>query len=297
MRNTFNPKEYLQGLSVDLVNAFDKAGQTTHPGAVGSGREKSVRDQLQRVLPSGVGVGSGFVIDSYGNTSAQCDIIIYERDLALKFAPNDDDLYVFFNCECVIAVGQVKSDASLSEVRASIRNLKSVRELTRLQQYSREKSLCPNSSCFRRYLSVMSIEGAIDEQYNPILKSSDQIFTFMICKSLKTVTQSILQALNEEAKEKKFFPNRFLSTDNQYGFWLHRSSDSNATVSFSAIDGNSFTVQRVDCALGQLVMELIAFINSGRTVPLNNAAYLLNLKDLPLSEPVYPLEPTEESNR
>jgi hypothetical protein len=283
MRSTFNIKEYLQSLSVDLVNAFAKAGQATHPGAVGSGREKSVKDQLQRVLPSGVGVGSGFVIDSYGNTSVQCDIIVYERDLALKFAPNDDDLYTYYSCECVIAVGQVKSDASIKDVRDSILNLKSVRELKRL--------MSPNTSSFRKYLTTMSMAGAPEEQYSPTTKSKDQIYTFLICKSFKTPVPSMLQVMKEEAKEKLFFPNRILSTENQYGLWIVIPQ---ANPALGALEANGFTMQTVDCALGQLIMELTVFVSSGRTVPLNNAVYLPNLNGLKLTEPVYSLDFIEE---
>ena len=59
------------------VFEFEKAGMTTHPHAVGSGRENSARMKLKNILPAGVGIGSGFVIDSYGNTSQQCDIMLF----------------------------------------------------------------------------------------------------------------------------------------------------------------------------------------------------------------------------
>lgn len=34
MNKTFNIAEYLQGLSKDLVNAFDKAAKNSHPQAI-----------------------------------------------------------------------------------------------------------------------------------------------------------------------------------------------------------------------------------------------------------------------
>jgi len=45
MESTFDPKNYLYGLGVELVNAFDLAGKTTHPQSVGSGREKSSKEK------------------------------------------------------------------------------------------------------------------------------------------------------------------------------------------------------------------------------------------------------------
>lgn len=287
MKNTFDPKDYLESLGVDLVNAFDKAGQTTHPQSVGSGREKSVKDQLQRVLPAGVGVGSGFVIDSFGNTSEQCDIIIYEKDLALKFSPNDDDPYSYYNCECVIAVGQVKSDASIQDVRNSIQNLKRVRELQRLQKDTSDISE-PNQRYFRGYLSTLTMCGVPSEQFDPLTKAKDQIFTFLICKSFKTPCYSILTAIKEIANDRLFYPNRLLSIDGNYCFWLNVPAK--YSVEISAMGSSHFTMQKVECVLGQLISELTDFIKIGRSVPFNNSVYLPNLYGFRLVDPLYEIE-------
>ena len=84
MNNQFSTQEYIKMLCKELVFEFDKAGMTTHPHAVGSGRENSARMKLKNILPAGVGIGSGFVIDSYGNISQQCDIILYEENFYNK---------------------------------------------------------------------------------------------------------------------------------------------------------------------------------------------------------------------
>ncbi len=80
METSFNLKEYIKILGQELVSEFEKAGIMTHPGAVGAGRETSAKQKLKQILPAGVGVGSGFVIDSFGHTSRQCDIILYEEN-------------------------------------------------------------------------------------------------------------------------------------------------------------------------------------------------------------------------
>ena len=61
---------------------------TTHLHAVGRGRKNSARIKLKNILPAGVGVGSGFVIDSYGNTSQQCDII-YMKSASCEISAAD----------------------------------------------------------------------------------------------------------------------------------------------------------------------------------------------------------------
>jgi hypothetical protein len=288
MKSTFNPTDHLQGIGVELVNAFKRAGKTTHPGAVGSGREKTARDNLRRVLPFGVGVGSGFVIDSFGGTTQQCDIIIYEEQFALKFAINDDEQYAYYNCENVIAVGEVKSDASIVKVRDSIKNLKSVRELKRLQRYSKDGRPLKGSSP-RQYLgNTVFIDG-----YNPDTNYTDQIFTFLICKSFKTPVNSILTAIQTICdKDKTLYPNRMLSIDDDYCFWVKDESGV-PILQTSAMDSTHFTKQRVECVFGHLVSELTTIITHGNSVPLNNSVYFPSLKGFTPTEHFYAIDENE----
>ena len=51
--------------------------------------EQPVRKQLEQILPRGLAVGSGFVIDSYGGTSRQTDVVLYEKDICSVFSIND----------------------------------------------------------------------------------------------------------------------------------------------------------------------------------------------------------------
>lgn len=116
-------------------------------------------NKLKSILPHGVGVGSGFVIDSFGNTSSQCDLIIYEEEFALKFIINNDDTYAYYNCESVIAVGEIKSDASIVDIEDSFKKLKKIRELIRYRE---------NDNRFRCYLSKLVACGADSEKYETI---------------------------------------------------------------------------------------------------------------------------------
>jgi len=85
MESSFDPIKYVKYLGEELITEFSKSSITTHPHAVGGSRESTARSKLKSILPAGVGVGSGFVIDSYGNTSSQCDIILYEENFSMKF--------------------------------------------------------------------------------------------------------------------------------------------------------------------------------------------------------------------
>ena len=148
MNNQFSTQEYVRMLGKELVFEFDKAGMTTHPHAVGSGRENSARMKLKNILPAGVGVGSGFVIDSFGNTSQQCDIILYEENFSMKFIVNEDQANTYYNCESVIAVGEVKSVASMTEVKDAVKKLSKVNQLKRYND---------DGYNYRKYLSATSV--------------------------------------------------------------------------------------------------------------------------------------------
>ena len=141
MRKNFDTFEYVDDLGKDLVRDFEKAGKTTHPHSVGEGREKSAINKLKDILPSGIGVGSGFVIDSFGNVSSQCDIVIYEKDLCIKFN-SDDDRNCYYNCESVIAVGEVKSNLNKRDLEDSINKFKKIRNLKRKIENPRSFFMC-----------------------------------------------------------------------------------------------------------------------------------------------------------
>ena len=46
MKKQFDTFEYVRDLFLDLIRDFEKSGKTTHPDAVGIGREKSAIRRL-----------------------------------------------------------------------------------------------------------------------------------------------------------------------------------------------------------------------------------------------------------
>lgn len=283
MKKSFDIPQYLNGLAKDLVNAFDKAGNASHASAVGSGREKGVRNQLELLLPAGLGVGSGFVIDSYGNISKQCDVIIYEKEYALKFCHNDDDLYSYYNCENVLAVGQVKSKASIEEVGDAIENLKSVKVLKRFEEY--DNSFGEKLSSFRHYLMTSSFSPAKIEEYNPILNSYDNIFTFLICDSFLTPSTSIVDKIEKICEyNTRLYPNRMVSVRNDYCHWIDEQNGN--LYNCDPMKANRFSMQSVDCALGYLIFDLLQFIKCGRSVPNNKSVYFPQYNTIPITTPL-----------
>lgn len=272
MEERFDSKEYIKILGEELVNDFIKAGKTTHTCAVGSGREKALMNKLKSILPHGIGVGSGFVIDSFGNTSSQCDLIIYEEEFALKFIINNDDNYAYYNCESVIAVGEIKSDASIADIEDSFKKLKKVRELIRYRD---------EDDCYRGYLSKMVICGTEHEKYDPNKKNTDQIFTFVLCKSLKTPLSSIATKAKEifETKDKYF--NIIFPIESKLITYLDENKNS---LVQSAINATAMCELSVaEEGFNYFVTKLLYQIQHGRSVPLNTQRYICSKNYLSIS--------------
>ena len=128
---TFDPDFFIRRIGQRLVDEFNDARAATTPGTVGSAMEQPVRRQLQQILPRGIAVGSGFVIDSYGGTSRQADIVLYEQDICPVFSVNDTPETTYYPCECVLAVGEVKSSLDRNSVQDAFSKIASVKRLRR----------------------------------------------------------------------------------------------------------------------------------------------------------------------
>ncbi|HCG5116050.1 TPA: hypothetical protein NJZ05_004504 [Vibrio parahaemolyticus] len=136
-----------------------------HPGEYGEYREKAVIELLQLFIPQNLKISEGFVITSQGDVSTQCDIVIYDPMACPQIM--DSALQNFFPVESVIAVGEVKSDIkSTSQLTEILKKLAKIKAL---------KEKVEEPSVFRSYKN---------EPFTPESKEFDQIYTFVIAKSL-----------------------------------------------------------------------------------------------------------------
>ena len=167
MPKPFDPVGYIVSVGQELVSAFETAGHATTPGQIGSAREVPVRDKLMHLLPHGVAVGSGCVIDSFGNTSRQMDVVLYEKDICPVFAINDDPASTYYPCEGVIAVGEVKSALGSAELEDTFRKIESAKTLRRYARRSLSGlSGVEDSVAFRKYGSPLGTVGTKSQEYN-----------------------------------------------------------------------------------------------------------------------------------
>lgn len=131
MDKTFDVDNFIADIGKDLVKDFERARTATSPTAVGDAMEFPVRAQLEQILPRGIGVGSGFVIDTNGGTSQQTDVVLYEKDICPVLSINNTPGTTYYPCEGVIAVGQVKSILTKPLLQQEFKKIASVKQLQR----------------------------------------------------------------------------------------------------------------------------------------------------------------------
>ena len=131
MDRSFDPDKFIHRIGERLIEEFKDAKSGTTPSTVGTAVEQPVRDQLEQILPRGIAVGEGFVIDSYGGTSRQQDVILYERDICPVFSVNNTPQTTYYPCEGVIAVGEVKSSLDTASLMDAFQKVASVKQLRR----------------------------------------------------------------------------------------------------------------------------------------------------------------------
>ncbi len=143
---------------------FNDDGTLIHPGEFGRYREESCMSFIRQIIPSKLGIGQGFVINTYNHISHQCDIVIYDKSSSLPLVSTDNQF--FYPIESVAAVGEVKSKLSKELFENAIVKLSEIKVL-------REEIKTP-----------VVISNHHIGIFNPVINPYDQVFTFLICKKL-----------------------------------------------------------------------------------------------------------------
>ena len=186
MNSKFVPAEFIRDIGCDLVREFGNARKATTPSLVGSAMENPVRERLRQVLPRGIDVGSGCILDSYGNVSRQMDVVLYETGICPVFRVNETPEATYYPIEGVLAVGEIKSRIGNKELRDSFAKIKSVKSLRRNFQYDEVRKLWVG----RRYCEHGSIVASGFDMENT---NMGDVFGFILSEES---TMSVLRSKN-----------------------------------------------------------------------------------------------------
>ena len=215
MDSTFDTAEFVKDIGVLLVHAYDVARKATTPGLVGSAIEQPVRKLLSSVLPRGLSVGTGCVVDSYGKTSRQMDIVLYERDICPVFRVNDTPEATYFPCEGVVAVGEVKAAIDGPKLADSFEKIASVKVLRRY--WEEFQPTVPREKRFRNYGIAADVVGIRSENANED-REKNEIFGFVLAGTSKLKPESLVQKYENRAgsNEAGSCPNVLATMDGAY---------------------------------------------------------------------------------
>ena len=197
MDRTFDPDKFIARIGQRLVEQFDDAKAATSPGTVGNAMEQPVRDQLEQILPRGIAVGEGFVIDSEGGTSRQTDVILYEKDICPVFSVNNTPETTYYPCEGVIAVGEVKSTLDRGSLEDAFTKISSVKQLRRHPTYHPVPFPDGNRPIYTRGYGTVHPESILTVTEDQEVAETAQIFGFVIAGDIRIQNKTFCDAFKE----------------------------------------------------------------------------------------------------
>ena len=232
MGKGFDGAGFVKDIGILLVHAYDGARRATTPGLVGSAIENPVRSLLATVLPSGLSVGTGCVVDSYGTASRQMDIVLHERDICPVYRVNDTPEATYFPCEGVVAVGEIKATIDGPKLEDSFEKIESVKTLRR--HWEEFQPTVRGEKRFRSYGIAANVVGVRSANENEE-RERDEVFGFVLAGTSRLKPETLVQRYENRARE------------NGAGFVSERASDHGRRIRASVRlgwkrTGNSETV-------------------------------------------------------
>lgn len=121
-------EQYWTGVASQLqVEAGVFSRLVGHNGEMGRANELALAQLVASLLPSAVGVGTGVIIDSAGNRSAQTDLVIYDKGSQPQILAHSTQL--LFPVETVLAAVEVKTTVDAAAIVESGKKFETVRNL------------------------------------------------------------------------------------------------------------------------------------------------------------------------
>ena len=222
MDRSFDPDKFIRRIGERLIEEFKDAKSGTTPSTVGTAAEQPVRDQLEQILPRGIAVGEGFVIDSYSGTSRQQDVILYERDICPVFSVNNTPQTTYYPCEGVIAVGEVKSSLDTASLRDAFQKVASVKQLRRhiVHEFMPNPTTGEPIPSNRDYLTTHR-NSIINVNEDPRRQERFNIFGFILAGELRLKHETLVTTFHSlsTAARDCLSPNLLVSLDGYAIYW------------------------------------------------------------------------------
>lgn len=184
-----------------LWSLYEATVDIAHPGEKGSFREVFVRSLISSVIPFHYGVGSGVIVDKWGEQSPQIDLLIYDKRL---LPPLMEEVgHGIYPIDSVLRIVEVKSTLQKSD-------------LSQLERLCR--SVDPNEGGGLKMASKGKLENG--RSYYPFVsliayKSNVADIKDTICQSFPALSQYISQLCIIEKGVFKTDKSLFLPNENK----------------------------------------------------------------------------------
>ena len=306
MEENFDPIAYANLVGKELVSSFDTAGLGTTSVLVGSAREYSVRTKLEHILPAGIAVGSGCIIDSYGNTSRQMDIVLYEKNICPVYSINNTPETTYYPCEGVVVVGEIKSSLGSEELEDIFLKIESVKQLKRFSvETPRPIRVGELRFPYRHYGTTgPTRHDNPGTDYNQEGNPLDQIFGFALAGKLRLKPHTLCEKFVNRARamELNLTPNLIVTLDRGILCPATFSKENEeGEINISLQDATEvYHVNKDNENFRFLLSKIYDIYNHGRTVPVSAFGRYFDPEGvlmLPEGGTYIPIEKQSELNR
>jgi uncharacterized protein DUF6602 len=220
--------DWFDRLEAVLEAESQLSGLLDHSPTVGQAREFVVARVLKTILPAGVHIGSGMVIDRQGNSSKQIDVVIYDPRFPMMKLDGGGLYFV----EGVLATIEIKSTIDTSELKGSLENCRSVLALWPHGEHPHEAE-----ARIRFYADKGNLtRDEAEHRFWYMFRPATYIFAFRSKLSLDTTCSAIVEWWRDEAgcKLSSHFPllPRVLTAGNVVGLV------NDGRISLNTLEGN-----------------------------------------------------------
>lgn len=145
-----------------------------HPGEFGMYRENICKEFLKYIIPFKLEIDSGFIINTNGKISTQCDLVLYDKGSTPII--RSLEYQKFFPIETVSGIVEVKSILSKTDLKEALIKLANTKIL---------RDDIDNSD-------MISLSGRPTLKFDPINNIQDQIYSLLICNKLDFELESLV---------------------------------------------------------------------------------------------------------
>lgn len=132
--SSFPLHELMESVASKMQADFDGiTSQFQHKSTKGTAREKIVHHFLAEYLPESIELGTGEIVDTFGNRSSQTDLIIFDRLRCPKIFQTED--LRIYPVEGVLAAIEVKTKLDKSTLEESVLNIQNAKKLQKAAFY------------------------------------------------------------------------------------------------------------------------------------------------------------------